>query len=165
MVKENLERRGHAATDQSAVWSEVDALLDDEKCASPTRALDDAYEELSKKDPSKKPLVVEGDGAVVALGGQILGLDLLADRATFAGFWKSASRGYALDAAHARTDKPATHAEVETWLSRLLGETELRPIEVPGVGEHYGLDGPGISGSVLLHEGRLVHAAVFPALG
>ena len=164
MVKENLGRHGRAWTDQHEVWQEIDEFLDVGKCESPTRALDDAYDSLSRQTPERKSPVVEGEGAVVAIGGQILGLDLLADRALFAGFWKSASRGYALDAARADTDKSTTAGQVEEWLASLASEARLYPVEVAGVGQHFGVKGSGLSGSVLLHEGDLVHAAVFPEL-
>ncbi len=54
--------------------------------------------------------------------------------------------------------------QVEAWASFLKTGIELAPRELAGAGEHFSLQGPGVAGGLVLLEGELVHAALFPAL-
>ena len=54
--------------------------------------------------------------------------------------------------------------QVEAWTSFLKTGIELAPRELAGAGEHFSLQGPGVAGGLVLLEGELVHAALFPAL-
>jgi hypothetical protein len=189
------QERGRARTDQSAVWNHVDDYLRENASPSATSALDDAYQSSvrgdaggAKRAAAQKTIETRlhethATGAIVALGDRIIGLDLFGDRDTFGGFWKSVADGYALDArSHARnqgirhedrkaegeapfSEPKVSREQVEAWTSFLQTGVELAPRELAGVGEHFSVQGPGVAGGLVLLEGELVHAALFPALG
>jgi hypothetical protein len=214
------QESGRARTNQRAVWNEVDQYIQSHGAQSATSALDDVYESVAREDADAgkrsgeragerararaaaqekvetRLQETQANGAIVALGNRIIGLDLFADSATFGGFWKSVADGYALDArSHARSRQQSeaqtrspgqkqqadnasetdsaeddsseatiSREQVEAWTSFLKTGIELAPRELAGAGEHFSLQGPGVAGGLVLLEGELVHAALFPAL-
>lgn len=168
MVKEHLSAGRRAATDQGAVWDSVDAYMERSATASPTAAMDDVFsQEGSTIDAIVDALRdLDAAGAIVAVNGEIVGLDLVDRRSTFRKLWSGLVRGYAVDAVleAAPGGKSLTGEEVESWLRTVTTSGSLERAEVPGVGEYHAVRGNGLAGGVVLHEGRVVHAAVFPAV-
>lgn len=62
------------------------------------------------------------------------------------------------------SEATVSREQVEAWTSFLKTGIELAPRELAGAGEHFSLQGPGVAGGLVLLEGELVHAALFPAL-
>jgi hypothetical protein len=107
---------------------------------------------------------VNGHGAVVALNGEIIALDLLDHRDTFRKLWTMLLRGYAMDAALEpdAPPRPLTAREVRAWMRAAADGATLTPHEVTGVGSYFAVRGPGVAGGVVVHGGRVVHVALFP---
>ena len=59
--------------------------------------------------------------------------------------------------------KRLTKRQVETWLRSVTQSATLTPHTVAGVGEYYAVRAPGIAGGCTVHQGRVVHTALFPA--
>ena len=73
----------------------------------------------------------------------------------------------ASEADSSEADSPeatVSREQVEAWTSFLKTGIELAPRELAGAGEHFSLQGPGVAGGLILLEGELVHAALFPTL-
>lgn len=167
MVYESLTAGGHAATDQMGVWSRVDGYFKRSGAHSKSAALDDVF---ADRDADVEAVLealrqIDAYGAVVAIGGEIVALDLLDARDTFAKLWTGLLRGYAIDAVLERaTDaRVLRRQDVEQWIQAVAQNGTATPHEVSGVGEYYAIRSPKVAGSVVLHEGRPVHTALFPA--
>ena len=135
---------------------------------SRTNAMDDAF---SARAPEVEAFVdqlkeLDAYGAVVAVNGEIVALDLLDHRETFKKLWAMLVRGYAIDASLEAPEKPksVTQRRVQTWLRSICAEAKMKRHAVPGVGEYYEVDGPAVAGGLVKHEGRVIHVAVFPTV-
>ena len=88
-VAENLARSGVAAADQGEVWKEVNAYLAKGHAASATQALDDVF---ARHDDQVESVVsrmgtIDAHGAMVALQGEIVAVDLFDHGDTFRKAW------------------------------------------------------------------------------
>ncbi len=166
MVKEYLAKEHRAATDQGEVWDQVDAYMKGADVHSRTGAMDDAFAARQGDIDAfvDRLRQIDAYGAVVAINGEIIALDLVDHRKTFRALWESLLRGYAMDAAgEDNQPKRLTKRQVETWLKSVLQSATLTLHHVAGVGEYYAVHAPGTAGGCTVHEGRVVHAALFPA--
>ncbi len=166
MVSEALASGCRPATDQGGVWAEVRDYVDRSSTVSATGALDDVFvgREDAIDDVVRRFEGVDGYGAVVALNGEIIALDLLDHRDTFRKLWTTLLRGYAMDAT-LDTDvppRPLTAKEVSAWMRAAADGATLTPHDVAGVGSYLAVRGPGVAGGVVVHGGRVVHVALFP---
>ena len=156
--------RGEARADQGRVWNQVGEYIEATASAALSQALDDVFEQCK----SDLDMVVEAlqdlnaHGAVVAVNGEIVALDLLDDRDTFRKVWPGLLRGYAMDAVvEGDTAKAPVSADlVRAWLAAAAGAA-MAPQEVPGVGRYATLRTDRAAGGVAEHRGRAVHVAFF----
>jgi hypothetical protein len=166
-VAENLARSGVAKADQGEVWKEVNAYLAKGHASSATQALDDVFTPHEVRVESVVSLLcdLEAHGAMVALQGEIVALDLFDHAGTFKKAWPSLLRGYAIDAILEERPhwEPLTRLAASTRLHDLAAQAVVARREVPGVGEYYTVRGPGVAGGIARHRGRVVHAAIFPS--
>jgi len=109
---------------------------------------------------------LDAHGAMVALHGDVVAMDLFEHRDTFKWAWPSLLRGYAMDAIleGQKASKPLTRAAARRRLRALTEKAILTAHQVPGVGQYYTVQGPGIAGGVTTHRGRTVHVALFPSV-
>ena len=103
-------------------------------------------------------------GALFAIDGRLVGLELFDSAQTFAHYLPKLVRSYAMDA----VDNPQPAAEQPTELAArtFLSEVGGMPSEAfPAVGEgqQIRLEGAAIVGSALLHHERVLHLAAFKA--
>ena len=166
MVYQSLAAGGQADTDQMSVWSRVDGYLKRSGAHSKSAALHDVF---ADRDTDVEAAVealgqIDACGAVVAVNGEIVALDLLDHRDTFAKLWTGLLRGYALDATLEKTKeaKALSRHDVEQWIQGVAQSATATPHEVSGVGEYHAIRGPEVAGSVVLHAGKAVHTALFP---
>lgn len=166
MVSEHLEREGRATTCQGIVWNKVEEYVANADTASPTAALDDAFTARQQDIDAfvAKLKEIDAYGAVVAVNGEIIALDLVDHRDTFRSLWESLLRGYAMDASTRERKKPKrlTKRQVEMWLTSVMESAIVTPHKVAGVGEYYAVRAPGVAGGCTVHQGRVVHTALFP---
>jgi len=168
MVCESLARGGGARTDQGAVWDRVEEYVESVHACAPTRALADAFAE--REDPIRQCVEalsgLDAFGAVVALNGRIVGLDLLDSRKTFAKLWQMLLRGYAMDAtvgSGSSAPERVSREGVEAWLRSVAESATATPGNVPGAGRHFAVRGPHFAGGITLQGDHPVHLALFPA--
>lgn len=167
MVAEHLVREKRATTDQGKVWENVDQYMAAAKAVSSTDSFDDAYRhgESSSSGYVDHLQHLEAYGAIVAINGQLVALDLVDHRETFKKLWGGLLRGYAFDAAlEAEGEgKTVNRTEVESWLRTTAASAVVAPQDVSGVGQYYSVAGNGLAGGVATHAERVVHVALFPA--
>ena len=150
---------------QSEVWADVAQKVALSGASSETLAMADAYESwagrveayLGAFRPELRQL-----GAVVAIDGQPVGLELFDSSAAFARYLGKLVRSYALDAletANGKTLAP-TEGSVRHFLDSICA-AEGERFAALGEGEDIRLTGKGITGGALAVNGRLVHLAGF----
>lgn len=155
---------------QGEVWAEVDRYAQGLAAASPTRNYQAIYDKPEVKahqvDVARAldSRAASGSlGAAVFAGSAFAGLDLFQDGGLFARQWPKLLRAQALDTYGRPTlkdvDEPGLRLQVEALLRRAGGaQGTLR--RRAGVGELFLFRLDRTSGSALIAEGQVMHAAV-----
>jgi hypothetical protein len=156
---------GTPASDQGAVWSEVERKLAKLGSASPSHALHQAYLDYEDQlgDLGGRLRVPEGcHGAAFAHGGRVVGADLFDRPATLGRLWPKVLRAYALDALEdtATPAAPVAREAVRDWL-RSAARAKAEPFKSPGLGYDIRLEGDGVVGAGLVVEDQPVHVELF----
>jgi hypothetical protein len=168
-VSESLRELGSRRSNQHEVWGDIAEKVAFSQAESPTGAMGDAYAATERPleayaaafraEPGQR-------GAVAAIDGRVVGLELFDTASTFAKFLDKLVRSYALDALEtadeeAGDDSPEpVAADAERFLARLRAAAAER-FKAVGEGEDIRLTGKGISGGALEAGGRIIHLAGF----
>ena len=162
-VTQSMVTSQSRSANQSRVWADVADKLAFCAAESETLSMSDAYESRAAQveayvaafRPSPRQ-----HGAVVAIDGQPVGLELFDSAASFSRYLGKLVRSYALDAIETAAGKALapSEAKIRSFLDRLRNAAEER---FPGVGEgeDIRLTGEGVAGGALAVDGRLVHLA------
>jgi hypothetical protein len=155
---------GSPLSKQGEVWQEVARKLHGVGSASPSSALQQAYEDHAKRltDLLGTVRVPEGcSGVAFALGGRVVGADLFDRAATLDRLFPKLLRAYALDALEAGDGAAAvTAAQVRQWLDG-AARAKAEPFKSPGLGHDVRLEGDGVVGAALVVDERPVHVELF----
>jgi len=155
-------------SDQGEVWSEVERKLSKMGSVSNSSALEQTYDDTAPRldtmlhDMTAPPECV---GAVFAINGQVIGLDLFDQPGTLVKLWPKLVRGYAIDALEDANASPPvlSVAEIESWLSRAQ-DLQPKSFPSPGLGQDVRLEGQQLVGAGLVVEDRPVHVQLFADL-
>ena len=164
-VERNLKQRGVRDADQGRVWNDIRRKMGSMGTASETGAMHDVYEQaaasLGQYHSTFQP--VDGQlGALFLLAGGWCGLDLFDAPATLRAMFPKLLNSWALDALEPR---PAAEAAIprnraEAFLAA-VALAEPRAYPAVGLGQELRLEGGGVVGAALVHEGSVVHLAAF----
>lgn len=165
MNRQSGRRDYDAQADQSEVWQMIAARQQRVSQFSPTAAMQEMFDnraaDLDNCAESLPPL--DGQcGAIIAIGREIVGLDLFDCPQTYAKLWPKLAASYALDAlapVDERADGPAL-AAAHRFLSRVREAATERHPSI-GEGEDIRLAAEGISGGALYARGRAIHLCAF----
>jgi hypothetical protein len=162
-VSESMRSSGSRQANQGEVWGDIADKAVFFQVDSATGSMEDtyisrgkqldAYSQAFRAEPAQR-------GAVAAIDGKVIGIELFDSAATFAKYLDKLVRGYALDALETANGKhlaPAA-AEVERFLERIRAAAAER-FSALGEGEDLRLSGEGITGAALTASGRMVHLA------
>jgi hypothetical protein len=165
-VSHALRTHGERRANQSQVWADVASKADDLCVESASLAMSDIYvdraAELDTYVHAFHPLPAQ-QGAVVALGGKVIGVELFDSAAAFSRYLEKLVRAYALDAIERKADEApvaASERDARAFLD-LLWATHAERFKALGEGDDIRLTGQGIAGGALASGGRLVHLAAF----
>ena len=162
-VSRSLRSGGSRRADQGEIWSDVADKLASFKVASETQAMADAYAGRGgdldgyvgafRAEPRQR-------GAVVAVDGRPVGLELFDSAAAFAKYFGKLVRSYAMDALETAGSEAAcpSQEEVRRFIDALVAASG-DAFEALGEGQDIRLSGERIAGGALAAEGRLVHLA------
>jgi len=151
--------------DQRRVWSDVDEMLTAFGAASPTAAMHDLYE------ASRQPLddvlrglapLPEQTGAMFAVGGRVVGMELFETPDTLATYFPQLVRSYALDAlrrGQGATDNFAS-SDADAFLADVKRASPRR-FKAIGLGDDLRFAEDDLVGGALLLDDRVVHLAAF----
>jgi hypothetical protein len=164
-VTESLRINQDRRSNQSEVWADVAGKVAFCQADSDTLAMADAYESRARQlSAYVSAFRAEPDqrGAVVAIDGKPVGVELFDSASAFARYLEKLVRSYALDAIETEAGKkPApSEAEVRRFLDSIRSAAAER-FPALGEGEDIRLTGEGVSGGALAASGRVVHLAGF----
>ena len=164
-VSASMRSTGARRSDQGAIWAAVAQKSESLGHRSDTMAMEDLYEKRTRDlDGYARAFRTEPRqrGAVVAIDGKVVGLELFDSPAAFARYFRKLVRSYAMDAVETRKD--ATVAAAESDVRRFLESLKTATAErfaALGEGEDIRLSGDQVEGGALMAEGRVVHLAGF----
>jgi hypothetical protein len=164
-VSERLAEGQGAVSDQSEVWHNIAGKAARMNLRSETGAMADlfhhagqdieAYVQAFSATPGQA-------GAIFALGGRVVGLEVLFSPDTFAKLLPKLIRSYALDAIEIPGDhSPLPPADSAVSFLRQVAAAEVREFPAVGLGKTLRLQTNGIVGVGLWAEEALVHLAAF----
>ena len=163
-VSASLRRTGTYASDQGEIWNQVNCKLSALEVHSATSSMGDAYEEraedieeyVSALKPSERQV-----GAVFAVDGKVVGLDLFDSAVAFRKLMEKLVRSYAVDAIEKPADATAPVEEVVRKFLEDMKAAAIQRFPAVGKGEQLRLNGEKLAGGALLAEDRIVHLCAF----
>jgi hypothetical protein len=160
-----MRSTGDRRSNQSEVWADVADKAMSCRVESQTGAMSDIYEKRARDlDAYARAFRAEPRqrGAVMAIDGKPVGLELFDSAAAFARYLEKLTRSYALDAIETQKGKALapSGAEVQRFLDSIRAAAAER-FQALGEGEDIRLTGEGVAGGALMVEGRVVHLAGF----
>jgi len=161
------EKRGHTS-DQGEVWKEVACLHAAHGVESASAAMSDAFDTYGDRIGAYRENLkyVEGAaGVAVAIGDQVMSVDLFDKPATCQKVWDRLLSGVVFDALEAgETNKVASVADVEQLVAA-AGDLPWEQGEAVGEGEEYRAESKrGDHASALAFEETVVHGSVVAAV-
>ncbi len=168
-VSESMRTTGRRRSDQGRVWDDISEKSARFRVVSETSAMSDIYERESERlqDYIARFSVLEGQsGAVFAIDGKIVGLDLFDSAETLKKLLPKLLHSYGLDALDragsrsSKEEKRCTSADVEAFLDSM---SEAKTEEFPAVGEgaDIRISGRNITGAALAVDDRIIHLSAF----
>ncbi len=159
---------------QGQVWADV-AKLNESYGKGGSASMQESFEDDKAiknrqgyiKALAKLPRGAEYAGVVVAINGQVKNVDAFSSPALFKALWPKLLEGYALEALRLKTDKPVVIPNTEqaqSFLSTVF-DAQYTQLENPGQGAEYMIEAQDKAGSVLIHQGKVIHLALFPFEG
>jgi hypothetical protein len=163
-VSRSIRESGTRDSDQQAVWDAVDAKNTLFQAAAPTGAMSDVYDHVAgdvRDFRTAFQAVPRQVGAVFAIDGRPVGLELFDATGTFASTLGRLVESYALDAIERpRIASPVPDgASAEAFLARAAA-ARAEVAKAVGEGEDVRLEAPGLVGEALVAGGRVVHLSV-----
>jgi hypothetical protein len=164
-VSASLRSGGRASADQVGVWRDIAAKAERMQVESPTLAMADLYEghRGTVEDYVKGLPAGAGQcGALFAIDGAVVGLDLFDSTDTLAALLPKLVRSYALDAIEClgAEQAPAPREAAANFLAQVRA-AQGEPFPAVGLGEDLRLTGPALSGGALVLDGKVVHLCAF----
>lgn len=162
----SMRATGRARSDQSTTWDAIDTKLSATAVSAPDSDLLDLHEERweSVQDTVQAAAPVERQvGAVVAVGGEIVAMEVFGDPASWSKVWRKVMSGYVSEGMDrtAKGPQATEHAAVAFARAAAAGDWQTAPSSV-GRGVHETLDGQQ-TGFRLRDGGVVRHAVVFAA--
>ena len=176
-VNESLSSEKRFRSDQGEIWDKVAELSRDMAVASSTGAMHDVYEAKGADLDGylKNFRLAEGQkGILVFVDGKPVGMDFVSRDAAFALLFPKLIKSYAMEAmllterrkrgrdkgGDAKALAIPTADGAREFLKRAVGSEEKK-YESVGLGWSYRYAGPGIVGSALAFNDKVVHMAFF----
>jgi hypothetical protein len=164
-VSASLRRTGTYDGNQDEIWSDISSKAASLSVHSDTEAMSDIYEQRRSRIEDYvaafAPQAAQ-NGAVFAIDGRIVGLELFDAAATFRKLMAKLVRSYAMDA----IEDAATESRppVEEVVRRFLDDMQVAAVQrfpALGVGEDLRIESATIAGGALAADDRIVHLCAF----
>ena len=159
-----MRTSGARHADQGAIWNDIDAKAERMAACSPTHAAAAMYDQARGElegFQSRLEAAPGQVGAVFAINGRVLGLEVFDNAATWRKSMRKIVESYGLDALD-RQDEPRPRGRRDPGrflASVAAGEVERFP--AVGLGEDLRLHGPRVAGAGLAVNDELVHLLAY----
>jgi len=164
-MRERMAAGAEARADQQEVWQEVGERMQHVDAVSPTGAMGDAFEHRRGDIERFFAGVVRRDGqcgALVAIGGRFVVLDLVSRPDVFAALHGPLVQGYGLDAL-GRTDRPAPSVEAAEAVVAAVVGAEMQTGRTAGLGTPLHFTAGRLAGTGLRVGEELIQLSAFVA--
>lgn len=164
-VSASLRECGERSSDQGEIWSDISAKAAYLNCESPTGSMSDIFDQQQARiegyvkafEPQPQQA-----GALFAINGKVVGLELFDSAATFSRFLAKLLRSYAMDA----IEEPQNDAQppVEQVVRKFLDDMQTAALErfpALGEGEDLRIESGAVAGGALFADNRIVHLCAF----
>jgi len=163
-VSRSLRDGNSRASDQSAVWAAIDDIASRAGTHRATGAMRDVFDGRSEDLEtlvSQIAMLPEQVGCIAIINGDVVGLDCVPTPAVCQSIFPKLVRSYAMEAILA----PASSGwdDSDATAHQFLGECstcEEFSFQGVGLGTENRYDGTSVIGSALVHDERLIHAAL-----
>jgi len=161
----SLQRDGSRRSDQGRVWADISAKAARMEAPSATQAMAEIFDRHRTSLESYVNAFSPGEsqiGALLAIGSEIVGLDLFDRPSTLAAVLPKLVRSYAIDAMESKSGdgRGARKDDAEAFLT-MLAEAEIESYEAVGLGTDLRVTSTGLIGGGLAVDDQLVHLAAF----
>jgi hypothetical protein len=155
---------------QEEVWAEVDAAHEGLGVATPSRAFAKVYEDKGAQEQAQPyidklddlPALFPGAiGVAVAVGDQIVCVDVFGSPELFQKMWPKLLRSYVIDAMQSQQHGKLTAKQVQQFIRGAAGAQVTNQPTV-GAGTLQRLSAPSASGSALVFKKTIIHLDLFP---
>ena len=171
-ISASMARDGLRASPQvqSTVWRSVESKMEAYACPSATSSLHDVYDSAEERlKPVRDAFLPVNNqiGAVFAVRGQIVGIDLYDAHSTLAKMLPKLVDSYAFDALERQAvgtndlERAISMEEVETLL-RQIGQIDARQYVGVGKGIDLRIQSDAVHAAALVVDGHLTHFSAFP---
>lgn len=168
-VSESMRSSGERRSNQSEIWDDIAMKSTRLHVDSSTSAMADVYSQhRSRLDDYVSAFKLQPGqaGAVVALDGKVVGLELFDSPATFGRFFHKLLKSFALDAID--VEQPVTSvpaAEIAKAFLEHLAAASAETFAALGDGEDVRLQATDVVAGALVADGRVRHLAGFRTEG
>jgi hypothetical protein len=160
-----MRASGSRASDQGAVWNDIDAKAVRMQADSPTHAAAAMYDGArSQLDEflEKLEAVPRQAGAIFTINGVVAGIDVFDSQATWRKSMRKLVESYGLDALdHSAAPVSDAKPQPKRFLSTLK-KTPQERFPAIGLGEDVRISGNTIVGGGLVVDGTVIHLVAFP---
>jgi len=172
VVPGKLRARAAQTESQNEVWAGVAEAKSDLGAAVGGTALRGIYDDDKVQDQTRCYIqellpVPEASsrtcGVLVAVGDEILCVDIFASHELFLAMWNKLLNSYVLDALRRHSDGGLSSSDARTFVRALEG-AEIEARHTPGKGRLYRVNTSDGSGSALVFDEHVVHLDLFPGL-
>lgn len=167
-VTDSLRREGSRHSDQGQVWEGIAAKASRLDSASATGAMSAVFErhEASVGDfVEALPSLPGQAGAVFAINGRVIGLELFDAPETWRKLAPKLVRSYALDAIDRGGEAASPLADEARAFMAAVAAVEPSPFPSTGVGMDVRLSSERLHGAALIVDNQTVHLSAFAAQG
>ena len=166
-VSDSLKEGRNYASNQSAIWEDIEEMSESAEVNSPTGAMSDVFEG-KKVDLDGYirafPCLAHQKGILVLVGGEIGGLDILSRESAFQIIFPKLVKSYALDALLEKRKKAESSQQPLEEAKRFLQEIkecEEKKYPSTGQGMDYRFEVEDKVGSALVYSDKVIHLAFF----
>jgi len=163
-VTANVRESARYASDQGAVWGEVDALAGRHSVQSETSAMKDVFDQSEERLQARKATFAaqpDQTGVFALWGGRVVGFDVVATSHAYELLHDRLVRSYALDSLAESAESGADDLRTAKEFLVSLAEAEATQHESPGDGRSHRFTGEGFVGSALTVDDAILHAVFF----
>jgi len=167
----SVRQKARETCAQGAVWDAVQttqsnlgyesksqALSETYKAPAIEKGMDelyDAFKSLPEKHPGTR-------GAIVAIGGEVLCIDIFNDDKLFEKLWPKLLKSYLLEGLSSRNKGVKAHREDAKKFLTWIPGASIKASDAIGEGVRLSIESSRVTGSALTYESMLIHSDIFP---